>query len=232
MQRDPMAGPAVPRAIVGFHQDEEAHWVADLDCGHTQHVRHDPPWQNRPWVATAGGRDTRIGTTLECVTCVTEASEAAGRAMDSLRRIVRALRASSVVAERDLGLPSAQLFSLRQITRHPGDSLSDLAARTRTTQSAVSEVVARLVERGLVERRTAPDDRRRANLVPTTAGRAILVSAPDTAQEQLVAGFTMLSPEQQESLVGSLEEWIRVSQLNGVPPTMFFEPEGSPLAER
>jgi len=43
------------QAIVGFHLDEDlaqqcCSWVADLACGHTQHVRHDPPWQNRTWV--------------------------------------------------------------------------------------------------------------------------------------------------------------------------------------
>lgn len=32
------------RSIAGFHQDEESHWVAELDCGHGQHMRHDPPW--------------------------------------------------------------------------------------------------------------------------------------------------------------------------------------------
>jgi hypothetical protein len=31
------------RLIVGFHQDEEKHWVAQLECGHNQHVRHQPP---------------------------------------------------------------------------------------------------------------------------------------------------------------------------------------------
>lgn len=35
------------QAIIGFHLDEEDHWVADLVCGHAQHVRHNPPWQNR-----------------------------------------------------------------------------------------------------------------------------------------------------------------------------------------
>ena len=47
------------RRIAGFHQDEERHWVAGLECGHTQHVRHDPPWVNRPWVTSAEGRCTR-----------------------------------------------------------------------------------------------------------------------------------------------------------------------------
>lgn len=64
---------AVPRRIVGFHEDEERHWVADLECGHTQHVRHDPPWQVRSWVTTAEGRASRVGTTLKCKRCVDEA---------------------------------------------------------------------------------------------------------------------------------------------------------------
>ncbi|CAM2065045.1 DUF3565 domain-containing protein [Sulfidibacter corallicola] len=57
------------RKIVGFHQDEEDHWVADLECGHGQHVRHLPPWQNRPWVVTAAGRRRHLGIELECKRC-------------------------------------------------------------------------------------------------------------------------------------------------------------------
>jgi hypothetical protein len=57
------------RRIVGFHQDEAAHWVADLECGHAQHVRHQPPWINRPWVITPEGRARVLGSVLECKTC-------------------------------------------------------------------------------------------------------------------------------------------------------------------
>lgn len=57
------------RRIIGFHQDEEQHWVADLECGHTQHVRHDPPWQVREWVITEKGRAAHIGSTLNCKDC-------------------------------------------------------------------------------------------------------------------------------------------------------------------
>ena len=53
------------QAIVGFHLDEEGHYVADLACGHTQHVRHDPPWQNRPRVLTEQGRLEKIGVLLD-----------------------------------------------------------------------------------------------------------------------------------------------------------------------
>ncbi|HEU4699675.1 MAG TPA: DUF3565 domain-containing protein [Gemmatimonadales bacterium] len=63
---------AIERRITGFHQDEEGHWVAELECGHGQHVRHDPPWQVREWVITAEGRARFLGTTLRCRKCVEE----------------------------------------------------------------------------------------------------------------------------------------------------------------
>lgn len=57
------------RRIVGFHQDAESHWVAELECGHDRHVRHDPPWAERPWVVTPHGRAGRLGTVLACRKC-------------------------------------------------------------------------------------------------------------------------------------------------------------------
>ncbi|HWC29046.1 MAG TPA: DUF3565 domain-containing protein [Dehalococcoidia bacterium] len=57
------------RRIVGFHQDLDGQWVATLECGHTQHVRHEPPWQNRPWVENSEGRAAMIGSALDCVLC-------------------------------------------------------------------------------------------------------------------------------------------------------------------
>jgi hypothetical protein len=59
----------VKRAITGFRHDEIGHWVADLVCGHTQHVRHEPPWQNRAWVETETGRLEKIGGMLDCKKC-------------------------------------------------------------------------------------------------------------------------------------------------------------------
>ncbi|MFK7993252.1 MAG: DUF3565 domain-containing protein [Granulosicoccus sp.] len=55
--------------IVGFHLDEENHWVAELVCGHSQHVRHTPPWHNRPWVVSESGRQGKLGSVLDCVKC-------------------------------------------------------------------------------------------------------------------------------------------------------------------
>jgi hypothetical protein len=60
------------RRIVGFRQDDEGDWIAILECGHTQHVRHDPPWQVREWVTTPDGRQGRLGTILVCRICAAD----------------------------------------------------------------------------------------------------------------------------------------------------------------
>lgn len=57
------------RRIVGFRQDEAGDWAAELDCGHGQHIRHNPPFQSRPWVLTEEGRRDRLGAELECPLC-------------------------------------------------------------------------------------------------------------------------------------------------------------------
>ena len=57
------------RAITGFDTDEENAWRAKLECGHYQHVRHDPPLRTREWVLTEEGRMSRIGQELDCPKC-------------------------------------------------------------------------------------------------------------------------------------------------------------------
>mgnify|MGYP003140274364 FL=1 len=55
--------------ITGYHTDEEGHWVAQLACGHNQHVRHNPPLEERTWVTTADGRASMLGHQLNCKKC-------------------------------------------------------------------------------------------------------------------------------------------------------------------
>ena len=55
--------------IVAFRQDEAGDWIADLACGHSQHVRHRPPMEVREWVVTEEGRSGRIGARLPCRFC-------------------------------------------------------------------------------------------------------------------------------------------------------------------
>ena len=57
------------QAITGYHKDEEDDWVAELQCGHFQHVRHKPPFIMRPWVVDEQGRKSMLGHRLACKKC-------------------------------------------------------------------------------------------------------------------------------------------------------------------
>ncbi|HEY6661224.1 MAG TPA: DUF3565 domain-containing protein [Pyrinomonadaceae bacterium] len=59
--------------ITGFDKDGEDHWRAILQCGHRQHVRHEPPLTARDWVLTEAGRASRLGLELDCKRCDEEA---------------------------------------------------------------------------------------------------------------------------------------------------------------
>ena len=147
-------------------------------------------------------------------------------ALDAIRRIVQALRVSSRTAEQRLGVSGAQLFVLHALADAPADSLNDLAARTFTHQSSVSVVVERLVRRRLVSRSRSPQDARRVTLTLTTAGRALLESAPETAQVRLVSALRRLSDRECRALTRVLEKLVRTMGATGVPPALFFEDDG------
>ncbi len=61
------------RKITGYHQDEENDWVAELECHHGQHIRHQPPFVNRPWASTEQGRTEKLGMHLNCKKCIENA---------------------------------------------------------------------------------------------------------------------------------------------------------------
>ena len=67
------------QSIVGYHQDEEHHWVAELACDHYQHVRHNPPWVNHTWVIPDEGRKSKLGHKLNCKKCDAGATTDRGR---------------------------------------------------------------------------------------------------------------------------------------------------------
>lgn len=57
------------QGIIGYHKDDEDHWVAELSCGHNQHVRNNPPLVSRPWVELEAGRESMLGYELNCIKC-------------------------------------------------------------------------------------------------------------------------------------------------------------------
>src|SRR5579872_4455475 len=113
----------------------------------------------------------------------------AAAVMNSLRRVVRALRLWAQESERVFGLTSAQLFVLQILAEEPALTLTDVASRTLTTKATVSVVVKRLVSRGLVRRRPSPHDRRSVHLALSAEGRRELERGPESPQGRLIAAL-------------------------------------------
>jgi len=154
------------------------------------------------------------------------------RVMDALRRLVRQLSASARGAGRGAEgrgvagrISGARLYVMRQIAASPGLSIGELAARTHARQSAVSEVVARLVEARLVARRPSTTDGRQASLTLTARGQRAIAGGERTAQERLAGALAALAPRDRETLAGGLEAWLAAAGLTDEPATMFFETE-------
>ena len=142
--------------------------------------------------------------------------------MDGIRAVVRALRLNTRAIEKQLGISLAQLWVLQILAERPADSLNELAIATATHQSSVSVVVRRLVERELVTRTTANQDKRRVRIELTEAGRALLGKAPPTVQVSLVAGLRRLPPERRDQLAVAMREWLTASglDLSGTQPML------------
>lgn len=149
------------------------------------------------------------------------------RAMDNLRRVVRALSTSARNVSTH-GLSGAQLFVLRQIAVAPSLSLGELAERTLTGQSTVSEVVTRLVDRGLVARVSSATDARRAELTLTARGRRAVDGTEPTTQERLAHGLALLPSARRLALADALDEWLDASGLGDVTVGMFFDKGDGP----
>lgn len=102
--------------VCGYHKDFEDHWVAELECGHGQHVRHDPPWQERVWVTTPEGRAGRLGTELNCVRCDEMGLRVAKATIEECKKtLIAGYSDAGVAGLCDEGRWEAALGTLQQI---------------------------------------------------------------------------------------------------------------------
>jgi DNA-binding MarR family transcriptional regulator len=143
--------------------------------------------------------------------------------LDSIRRIVRALRVASRETERNLGLSSAQLYVLQKLASEHGVSVNELAALTLTHQSSVSVVVGKLVEAGLVERKKSPRDARRVEISLTAKGRSLVRRAPEPVQKRLITAIQGLPPGPRATLASGLAQIVQAAGLSAGPAPLFFE---------
>jgi MarR family transcriptional regulator, lower aerobic nicotinate degradation pathway regulator len=147
------------------------------------------------------------------------------RILDAIRRMVRLLRLSDRAARSYLGLSGAQLFVLHEVAKTPEISLKELAERTRTDQSSVSVVVARLCDAGLLARERAADDGRRLVITPTRAGRAAMKKAPPVAQQELIEFLDAMPAKERKRFADTFAALVERLDGDAGPAPMLFEEE-------
>jgi DNA-binding MarR family transcriptional regulator len=104
-------------------------------------------------------------------------------------------------------------------------SVNDVAALTFTHQSSVSVVIQRLVDRGLVAKVAAGEDRRRQRLAITAKGRRLLHRVPTAAQENLITAIAALPSADRRAFARSMDLIARLMSPDdaALHPPMFFE---------
>ena len=108
--------------------------------------------------------------------------------------IVHVMR-SAIRQEMGSQLTLVQMRVLSTASRQPGISVSEIAAHVGLGNPATSTLIEGLVQRGLMVRSVAGDDRRRAVLTPTATGFAILAKAREISSERIAGLIAGLSGE-------------------------------------
>src|SRR5690606_3590493 len=107
---------------------------------------------------------------------------------EALMHASRALRRRWWTALEDWELSPHQARALRTVCAQEGARLSEVAGKLRIAPRSATEVVDSLEERGLVERRPDPADRRAVLVVATEAGRETY-AVTDHARHAAAAEF-------------------------------------------
>ncbi len=152
------------------------------------------------------------------------AQQAAQESFLSLvRQLVRTYQAFEQISHshiRQLGLTAAQFDVLATLGRTEGMTMNVLAEKTLVTKGTLTGIVDRLEQKGLVQRFVPPEDRRCFRIRLTEAGERLFQATFPVHIAYLKRFFDQLSPQEQETIQGSL------AQLEGI-----FQTESAPLPE-
>ena len=104
----------------------------------------------------------------------------------------------------DLSLPQYRILIFLDVRTAVASSLADQSAVTRPS---VTAVVDGLVSRGLVERRSDPEDRRRVEHLLTPAGRKLLASADKVLDAKLAELSEYADGLESVAVLQGLDRW-------------------------
>jgi DNA-binding MarR family transcriptional regulator len=134
----------------------------------------------------------------------------AGALAGDLERILGLFRALSPAN----GLSMTAAATLASVERLGPQRLTQLAGREGVTQPAMTQLISRMEDAGLVRREASNEDGRVVLVVITDAGRATLARRRAGRTERLVHVLARLTPEHRELLAGALPA---LGALAGIP---------------
>jgi DNA-binding MarR family transcriptional regulator len=117
-----------------------------------------------------------------------------------LERIVGLFRSLAPAS----GLSMTAAATLAGLDRLGPQRLTVLAVREGVTQPAMTQLISRLEESGLVRREASPEDGRVVLVVITDEGRAILARRRAARTERLTGIIAQLEPEHRAALASAL----------------------------
>jgi DNA-binding MarR family transcriptional regulator len=117
-----------------------------------------------------------------------------------LERVVGLLRALSQPS----GLSMTSVATMAALERTGPDRLTVLASRAGVTQPAMTQLISRLEDAGLVRREADPADGRVVRVTITGEGRATMARRRAMRAERLAVILAQLSPEHRAALAAAL----------------------------
>ncbi len=119
---------------------------------------------------------------------------------DLVMRVARSLRRRGAEAMAPWDLAPHQVRALRVVSHHEGIRPGELAAHLRVAPRSVTDVVDALEERGLLERRRDPGDRRATVLALTASGQRLVDESGAARRADAEAYFAQLSERDRVTL--------------------------------
>jgi DNA-binding MarR family transcriptional regulator len=117
------------------------------------------------------------------------------------------------------GVTVAEWVVLQEMFETSATSPSALATATGLTRGAVSKLIERLVQKDLVSRAEAADDRRFQDVRLTSTGQMLVPKLAAIADQNDNEFFSQLPEGERERLVATLKTLVAVNNLNKVPTT-------------
>lgn len=125
--------------------------------------------------------------------------------LSAVRRLIRATDLDSKQLARQTNLSTSQLLVLELLAEGSPQTVGSIAERVGLAQATITNMVDRLAERDLVERRRNETDRRQVNVILTPAGFALQDKAPTALHTRFVENFSALQEWEKTAILAALQ---------------------------